>query len=101
MLLEHIQRNYKEFTTQVTKMARDQGWTNELINAALKSSPKNSLLLEVALVEPLRRLMVEPPNTSSASGGEVARALGSLIEMLNNSERSELRTLAKPQLPCR
>lgn len=84
---------YQDFVSQVTRAAAKDGWTGDLINAALKGNPRNSLLLEEALFDPLRRLMVEPSNTTSASGGEVGRGLRALIEMLNHTQLDKAQLL--------
>lgn len=78
--------SYKDFASLTAKAAAAEGWTSELVDAALKKNPRNALLKDFALLEPINDLLAKPPDKSTASGGEVARALGALIQVVADSD---------------
>ncbi len=84
---------YQEFASTVAKVAARDGWTNDLINAALRSKPASLPLLEVALLNPLQQLIEEPPDSSSAGGLEIERGLQALIEMLTRTDLNQAQWL--------
>jgi len=73
---------YKEFVALVTKSAAEQGWTDALVEAAVRQNPNNALLREFALLGPINALVAKPPDKSTAAGDEVERALNSLVQAL-------------------
>lgn len=78
--------SHKEFATLTAKAAARDGWTGNLVDAALKNSPRNTLLREFALLDPISEMISKPPEKATASGGEVHRALRALIDLIGDSE---------------
>lgn len=78
--------SYKDFASLTAKAAADQGWTSELVDAALKKNPRNTLLKDFALLGPINDLLAKPPDKSTAPGGEVARSLRALIQVITDSD---------------
>lgn len=73
----------KELFTYVVKAAEEHDWTSALIDAALKNKPNDAVLKKIAVLDPLELLVTNPPQKSTASGGEVARVVNALLQVLD------------------
>src|SRR4051812_31132910 len=69
VLLETLQRkfSYAELVSFVVKSANTGDWSTDLVNVALRNNPENSILSQVALLDPLSAIIAKPPNKSTAS----------------------------------
>lgn len=96
MLRERLNRNIVdsipnvELMTYVAKAAAAEGWTDDLVNAALLEQPDSRAVRRFAVYEPLSAL-ADKNRKSAGTGSEIARVVSCLLKVLNQTSPSDIK----------
>jgi hypothetical protein len=96
MLQERLNKNVLDLIPNVdmmmfvVKAAAAEGWTEDLIQAALLEQPDSLAVSSFAVYEPLTAL-IEKNKKSAGTGSEIARVVSCLLKVLNQTSPSDIR----------
>jgi hypothetical protein len=96
MLRERLNKNIlewiptKELISLVVIAASTQGWTEDLVQAALLEQPDSVAISRFAVYDPLTAL-IEKNKKSAGTASEVAQVVSCLLKVLNQTAPSDIR----------
>jgi hypothetical protein len=75
----------------VVNAATSQGWSEDLIAAALVEQPDSQAIRRLAVVDPLASLISNRSPKLVGTGGEVSRVISALLKILNQTPPQDIR----------
>jgi hypothetical protein len=80
-----------DLVNYVVNAATSQGWSEDLIAAALLEQPDNQAIKRVAIGDPLASLINDVGAKSIGTAGEVSRVISGLLKVLNQTPPQNIR----------